>query len=56
MTHGTYKQTIETEPHERLQATYPHAKRADGKADGLLVALGFGVAAFTPAPYQRHSL
>ena len=23
---------------------------------GQLVVLGFGVAAFTPAPYQRHSL
>ena len=23
---------------------------------GLLVVLGFGVAAFTPAPYRRHRL
>ena len=23
---------------------------------GQLVGLGFGIAAFTPAPYQRHSL
>ena len=27
-----------------------------GKADGLLVMLGFGVAAFTPASYQRRRL
>ena len=29
---------------------------AEGKAFGQLVALGFGVAAFTPAPYQRPRL
>ena len=27
-----------------------------GEAFGQLVALGFGVAAFTPAPYQRRNL
>jgi len=26
------------------------------KSFGQLVVLGFGVTAFTPAPYQRHSL
>ena len=29
---------------------------ASGKADGLLVVLGFDVTIFTPAPYQRHRL
>ena len=31
-------------------------ERAHGESFGQLVALGFGVAAFTPAPYQRHRL
>ena len=28
----------------------------EGKADGQLVMLGFDIAAFTPASYQRHRL
>ena len=33
-----------------------HCMRLSGKADGLLVMLGFGVAAFTPASYLRRRL
>ena len=29
---------------------------ADRKVNGQLVMLGFGVATFTPASYQRHRL
>ena len=32
------------------------ASLALGKAFGLLVLLGFDIAVFTPATYQRHSL
>ena len=33
-----------------------HAALRLGRSLGQLVALGFGVAAFTPAPYLRHRL
>ena len=47
----------------RRMADYLHKQRPNTteiwlqpKAFGQLVALGFGVAAFTPAPYQRPRL
>ncbi len=47
----------------RRMADYLHKQRLNTteirlqtKAFGQLVALGFGVAAFTPAPYQRPRL
>ena len=40
------------EPECHVRAGKPRT----AKAFGLLVVLGFGVAAFTPAPYPRHRL
>ena len=48
-----------TAPHstgQPLRASHEAPLRRGMEAFGQLVALGFGVAAFTPAPYLRRSL
>ena len=46
---------IEQVSKQRDTEAYSYLNLLD-KSFGQLVVLGFGVAAFTPAPYQRHSL
>ena len=46
---------IKQKEKQRDTEAYSYLNLLD-KSFGQLVVLGFGVAAFTPAPYQRHSL
>ena len=64
LTFGVFSPFVTME-HVRRMADLSHKQNCTGtqlkygsrkKAFGQLVALGFGVAAFTPAPYQRPRL
>ena len=47
---------VDKTPQARDTRRPPASKNRRAGSFGQLVALGFGVAAFTPAPYQRHRL
>ena len=47
---------VDKTPQARDARRPPAGKNRRAGSFGQLVALGFGVAAFTPAPYQRHRL
>ena len=51
-----HKSNKQNERMTNRNAMCGQGKPRTAKAFGLLVVLGFGVAAFTPAPYPRHRL
>ena len=48
--------TTESTAHGMSNGQWPMVNELPAKGFGQLVVLGFDVAVFTPAPYQRHRL